>query len=320
MRLTRSTFSSPKRNASGFPSTGRPAGANGVQQVGISLFNHHATGDAPDKTANGFQREGVGHPQLQHRRFRRCLARVHEGDSSRDNPQGAVPVDLLVWPLGFVPFQNARQFFSQPTVGRPGICGDHHPSFNVADERCRGVGRSKRRRRPDHGLRVAHACRHAKQDRNSPSLRDLKGQQREVVGFLGVGGLQHRHSGRHGVAAIVLFILARSHARIVRRDHYQGAGDTGVGGGKKRIRGHVQADVLHGDQGSGIGISNAQSHFQGDFLVGSPLGAAPKLGKLSRISVEGVPGYPVPRVTPPSRAARATASSPLSNSRSGPLI
>ena len=32
--------------------------------------------------------------------------------------------------------------------------------------------------------------------------------EREIVGFLRVGGLQHRHARGHGVMAIVLFVLA----------------------------------------------------------------------------------------------------------------
>ena len=56
------------------------------------------------------------------------------------------------------------------------------------------------------------------------------------------------------------------------------------------------------------------------FSLGAHWARPPKREKLSRISVEGVPGYPVPRVISPSRAARATASFPLNNRRSGPLI
>ena len=50
-----------------------------------------------------------------------------------------VPIGFPVRTFGFVPFQNARELFAEPAMGRPGISRDHHPSFNVADERCWGI-------------------------------------------------------------------------------------------------------------------------------------------------------------------------------------
>src|SRR5208337_936031 len=49
------------------------------------------------------------------------------------------------------------------------------------------------------------------------------------------------------------------------------------------------------------------------FSLGDHCACPPRLSNHSRISVEGVPGYPVPNFTPASKAAVATASSPLKN-------
>jgi hypothetical protein len=51
------------------------------------------------------------------------------------------------------------------------------------------------------------------------------------------------------------------------------------------------------------------------FSLGDYWALPPKREKFSKISVEGVPGYPVPRAIFSSRAARAIASLPLNSKR-----
>ena len=110
-----------------------------------------------------------------------------------------------------------------------------------------------------------------------PALGDLDGHQGEVVGLLRVRGLEHGHAGGHGVAAVVLLVLAGGHARIVGGDDHQARLHVRVGGGEQRVGGHVQPDVLHGDQGAGAAEGRPQAHLQGHLLVGRPLGAAAQL-------------------------------------------
>src|SRR5512137_1948189 len=56
------------------------------------------------------------------------------------------------------------------------------------------------------------------------------------------------------------------------------------------------------------------------FSLGAHWARPPSAENASRISVDGVPGYPVPRATSPSSAAMATASSPLHSPRTGAFV
>ncbi len=123
-------------------------------------------------------------------------------------------------------------------------------------------------------LRVADTRGDAEQHGNFPALRNFDGCEREVVSFLRVGRLQHRHSGGHGVTAVVLFVLARRHAGIIRRDHDQRADHAGMGRAEKRIGGHVEADVFHRDERPRAAVSHADADFERDFFVRRPLGFA----------------------------------------------
>jgi hypothetical protein len=67
-----------------------------------------------------------------------------------------------------------------------------------------------------------------------------------LVGFLRRGGLQHRHLGGAGVVPIVLLVLRGVHLGVVGHDHHDPALYTRVGQGEERVRGDVEADVLHG--------------------------------------------------------------------------
>ncbi len=116
--------------------------------------------------------------------------------------------------------------------------------------------------------------------------------------FLGVGRFEHGHGRGHGKTAVVLFVLARRHARIVGRNDQQRSARARVGRGKKRIGGHVQADVLHGDQGRRASHGHAQSDLQGHLFVGSPL----RHGRHSPRSVRGSPSRACPDT--PCRAQR----------------
>ena len=105
-----------------------------------------------------------------------------------------------------------------------------------------------------------------------PAGGKLEGGQREIVGLLRIGRLEHRHAGRHGVAAIVLLVLTGSHARIVGRDDHQRAGHAAIGGRKEGVGRDVQAHVLHRHQRGRPAKGRTQADFQGHFFVRRPLG------------------------------------------------
>jgi len=101
--------------------------------------------------------------------------------------------------------------------------------------------------------------------------------------------------GELTVATTILLVLGRVHARVIRDDHDQPAIDAGERGVDERVRGDVEADVLHGHEGAAAGVRHAERLFIGDLLIGGPAGrdmrpccAASRM--YSKISVAGVPG------------------------------
>ena len=104
--------------------------------------------------------------------------------------------------------------------------------------------------------------------------RQLERGEREVVGLLRVGRLEHRQARGDRVAAVVLLVLARRHARIVGGDDHERARDAGVGGGEERVGGDVQPDVLHRDERARAGERGAEPDLERDLLVRRPLRAA----------------------------------------------
>ena len=110
-----------------------------------------------------------------------------------------------------------------------------------------------------------------------PPLRDLDGRDEEVVGVLRVGRFHHGQPGGDRVSAVVLLVLRRGHARVVGGDYDQGAAHTRVGRREQRVRGHVEADVLHGHERASVRESRPEPNLQGNLLVGRPLRPAAEL-------------------------------------------
>ena len=103
------------------------------------------------------------------------------------------------------------------------------------------------------------------------------------------------------------------------RDHDQSPAHARVGRGEQRVGGHVEADVLHGDQGAGAAEGGAQADLQGHLLVGRPLGLARPGRRRTRGSrSRACRGSRFPARTPACSAASATASSPDRSCRSMP--
>ena len=126
---------------------------------------------------------------------------------------------------------------------------------------------------------VADARGGTQQHRHLPPLGNLEGGKQEIVGFLRIGRLEHRHAGGDGVTAVVLLVLAGRHAGIVGGNDHQSARDAGVGRGEQRVGGDVQADVFHRGDGARAGKGDAERHFQRDLFIGRPLAVPAQFGE-----------------------------------------
>ena len=103
-----------------------------------------------------------------------------------------------------------------------------------------------------------------------------------------VGGLEYRHAGERAPVARILFVLGRVHTGIVGNEKHSAASDAGVCEGEQWVSGHVDSDVLHGDERSCTGHARAGGDLESDLLVGGPLSA--DAGKL-REGLQGLSGW-----------------------------
>ena len=122
-------------------------------------------------------------------------------------------------------------------------------------------------------LRVGDAGAHLEQDRGVELLAELKGQHGKFPRLSGIGGLQHRNLGGHGIVAGVLLVLAGVHTRVVGHGDDHAAVDAGVGHGEQRVGSHVQADMLHAAEAAPTGQGRAEGDLHRNLLVGGPLAA-----------------------------------------------
>ena len=167
------------------------------------------------------------------------LAHVLVADAGRDGAERGIALNDYGGAFGVVPKGDFGELPPQPPVRRAGVGGDHDAGGDVAFE----GGCTRRRcgvaRRHDHAFRMTNARGDAQEHRKAPALGDLDGAQREIISFLGIGGLEHGNAGGYRVAAIVLLILTGGHARIVGRDDHQRAAYAGVCRGEEWIGRHV---------------------------------------------------------------------------------
>ena len=112
----------------------------------------------------------------------------------------------------------------------------------------------------------------AQDDGDLPLFGKVEGGARHVEGFLRIGRLEERAAGEPGEGAVVLLVLGGVHGGVVRRHEDESANRADAREGHERVHGHVQADVLHGDDGAGARQRGADGDFQGDFFVDGPLG------------------------------------------------
>ena len=114
---------------------------------------------------------------------------------------------------------------------------------------------------------VSHTGRGSEDDRRFELLGNIHAGHQEVARVRGIRRLQDGYFGQPCVIACILLILRGVHSRIVRHDSDQSAHCSHIRQGHQRIRGHVQADVLHGHNGTGPRITGTGGHLKGDLLI-----------------------------------------------------
>ncbi len=102
-------------------------------------------------------------------------------------------------------------------------------------------------------------------------LRILKGVLHHFIGFRRRRGVKYHHLRELGEMPRVLLRLGGDGARIIRRQHNHPAFHAHIIQAHQRVRGYVQAHLLHGHQTPGTGVGRRSRHLHGYLLVGGPL-------------------------------------------------
>ena len=111
----------------------------------------------------------------------------------------------------------------------------------------------------------------AENDWQAELFGEIKGQDGQVLEFLGVGRLDHGQAGELGVVAVVLLVLAGEEGGIVGVVDDQAGVDPDVGQGHERVGGDVEADVFEGGHGPDAGHGRPGHRLHGHLLVGRVL-------------------------------------------------
>ena len=122
-----------------------------------------------------------------------------------------------------------------------------------------------------HALRMADTGAHLKQHRRIEFFRKLIGKFRKGKRLRGIGRLQHGNLGRLRIMSGILFVLGTVHAGIIRHADHQSGMHSRIRYGKKRIRRHVKAYMLHGTEASLSGKTCTECCLKRHLLIGRPL-------------------------------------------------
>ncbi len=116
------------------------------------------------------------------------------------------------------------------------------------------------------------ACDQAQQHRQTALFGQFKAIGSHIVGFLLVGGFEHRQHGECAVETAVLLVLRRVHGRVVGGYYYEPA----VGPGHRRVHegvgSYVQPYMFHCGDGALAAERHAQGFFYSCFFIGRPVG------------------------------------------------
>jgi len=224
------------------------------------------------------ERHRTGEAKLEHRRVREGFLDVHvgrTGSDETDTPVAARFDEIQRRNLGLL-----AQFAGTGEHQRDALAGAgrrHHPARRILLETARLVSNALTDR--DQCLDVVDARGHAQDHRYLEFLRELEGRLGHLVGFLRIGGFEHRQVGKAAPVARVLFILRRRKPHIVSDGDHQAADHAGQRQRHQGIGGDVHADMLHAAERTRAGIGRADRHFQRHFFIDRPLGIEVRVGR-----------------------------------------
>ena len=117
---------------------------------------------------------------------------------------------------------------------------------------------------------MADPCGGAKDHGHPVGFGKIKGLLYHIEGFFGRGTIENGDPGVFGEVAGVLLRLGGDGAGIVGHIDHHAAFDADVIDAHQRVRGHIEAHLLHGDEAPRPGVGRAGGHFQPGFFVDRP--------------------------------------------------
>ena len=234
--------------------------------------------------------QGPCHAELENARFRKRFPRVLEGGSGADDAEiGFFRAEDLMQIGFFIPLRKRLHVVDQSDMRSLGKRGDHDTLSDGAAV-VSGCGSFFGFPAVHDAAGVADARGHAEHRRYMELLGKFKRPDREIVGFLTVGRLEHGHLGGNRVKTVVLFVLAGRHARVVGGYEEKPAFDADIGQSEQRIGGDIDSDVLHCNNRFCTGERDSGGDFHCHFFIRRPFCIAADGGEMFKNLCRGSAG------------------------------
>ena len=240
----------------------------------VQLLHAEHLVHAPQEGDHLFLRQGEGRAHLEDGRLRaeelQRLGRVGVVDAVRRDAPAAGP-GVVHEVEGRVPQRIAQRGVARLDLlvvqkGRP---REDDPALRVLDKALRGLDAALVLD-ADRGAAVTDARGRPQEHGRLNLLGEVEGRAHHRIRLLRRGGVKDRQLGEHGERARVLLRLRGDGAGIVRHQHHHAALNAHVGQAHQRVRGHVQAHLLHGDHRPRAGIGRAGRRLHGGLFVDRP--------------------------------------------------
>ena len=164
-------------------------------------------------------------------------------------------------------FRKLRRSFFHERMSFDGVAGHHDI---LCDILFIGLYRNIPFPGLDDRLGMRHAGAHLDHDRRIELFGKFIGKLCKFQRFFGIRRLQHGHLRGDRVMTGILFILGGMHPCIIRHADHESGIHARIGHGVKRIRRHIQADMLLCTESSFSGQAGPESRLHGHLLVRCP--------------------------------------------------
>ena len=236
-----------------------------VLQERIELLDHDDPLLAPDELRDLLLRKRIGESQLEYGGSGDGLLHVGVRDAGGDDPHISLSFDE-VEKGGFGHLPGPNVLLEEPLPVDPGVGGDVDEANEVPVE-VPLCDRRRPRAEVDWRAGMVDPGGGPEDHRQIQLLGDAVRLGDHVLRLGRRGGLYHGEQGQMRIKPVVLLVLGAVGGRVVCGEDEHACRDPGVGQGHHRIRGHVEAHMLHEYERTDSGRCSRRRDLGGDLLV-----------------------------------------------------